>query len=161
MASQLNPVFVMSEINNGFASTYASQLITLANTEKKPGVTLESINQQYPSLLKEQKQQLLNMLPGQKDQEFWKKIDALPALSQDQIGSFVKEYGLQKVQMGGFLKMQKLKGQITTNYPKSRPYFTDKINFFNDASSFSFYFLGLDKNVREFWRNHSAEEHLK
>lgn len=151
-ASQLSSVLVVAEINHGFATAYVSRLITLANMEKKPGTTLESINQQYPDILKGQHQQVLNMLPTQKDQGFWKSMDAFPTLSQNQLNTLIRDHGLQKVQAGALLKMQELKGQIVENYPKSRPTFTDKIAFVNDVSSFSFYSLGIDKNMRELWK---------
>jgi tetratricopeptide (TPR) repeat protein len=114
MASQLCPVLVMAEINNGFASAYASKLVTLASMERKPGTTYENLNQRYPNVLEEQQQPLLNMLPSQKDQAFWKKMDALPWIlqSDEKTQALVDEYGLQKVQMGAFIKMQEYKSQI-------------------------------------------------
>lgn len=43
-ASQLSPELVVAEINQGFASSYASQVIVLASLDAKPGSTLESRN---------------------------------------------------------------------------------------------------------------------
>jgi len=146
MASHISPILAISEINQGFASAYASKLVTLAGLEKKPGVTLESTNRQYVSLLKEQNQQLSNLLPPQKDQDFWGKIDAFPTLSQDQITSIVNDYGLQKVQLGGFVKMQELKGQIVVSQQTvSSPDL--KIDISSRTSYLAFSSLGLDKSI--------------
>ncbi len=114
IASQLSPVLVIAEVNRGFASAYASKLVALGSTERKPGTTLESIHQQYPNILREQRQRILNMLPSRQDQEFWKKMDALPWIlsSDEKTQALVKEHGLQKVQMGAFLKMQELRNQL-------------------------------------------------
>lgn len=150
--SQLGPIFVVAEINQGYASTYASRLVALANIEKKPGTTIESIMQRYSDTLIEQQTQSLKMLPSQKDQEFWGKINNLTNISDNRLQSFVKDYGAQKVQMGAFLKMQELKSQMTIDYQKSPQTFIDKINLSNDMSSFSFYSLDLDKKVQDFWK---------
>ncbi|GAG85369.1 unnamed protein product, partial [marine sediment metagenome] len=152
ITSQLNPILAVAEINQGYASTCASQLVALANIEKKPGTTIESIMQQHSNTLKDQQAQLLKMLPSQKDQEFWGKINNLTNLSDNRLQSLVKDYGAQKVQMGAFLKMQELKSQMTIGYQKSPQSFIDKINLSNDISSFSFYSLDLDKKVQDFWK---------
>jgi len=156
MASQLSPVLVVAEINQGFASAYASLVVALGSMEKRPGTTLE-FRQQYQHMLKEEKQQLLRLLPTQQDQEFWGKINALPHLSDNHLQALVNEYGLPKVQMGAFLRMHELRDEIAKTNPKSRQSFTDKISFFNDASSFSFYSSGFNQNMRELWKSSSVK----
>jgi tetratricopeptide (TPR) repeat protein len=133
IASQKCPVLVVAEINQGFAFAYASKLITVAEElEKKPGTTLKSINEQYPNLLKEQNQQLLNMLPSQKDQEFWRKMDALPWIleSNEKTEALIKEYGLEKIQMGAFLKIQEWQRGIAEATQKMQT-LDDKRSYYN------------------------------
>jgi tetratricopeptide (TPR) repeat protein len=159
--SQLSPVLVIAELNQGFASAYASKLITLASMEKKPGTTFESLHQKYPDMLKEQQQQLFKTLPTQNEQEFWKKIDVLPWLPPEQRQALVNEYGLQKVQMAGFLKMQDLKSQIAQTHQKNLV-LADKVDSYNRGiigsafvdftSSAAFSSLGLIKTMQEGWK---------
>ncbi|MDI7258596.1 MAG: tetratricopeptide repeat protein [Thermodesulfobacteriota bacterium] len=114
IASQLSPILLIADINQGFVSAYGSKLITVAEElKKKPGMTFKSINEQYPNLLKEQHHQLLNMLPSQRDQEFWRKIDKLPELSQNELKFLIQEHGLQKVQIAVFLKIQDFSKEAT------------------------------------------------
>lgn len=152
MAFQLSPALLVAEVNQGLTSAYASQLITLAGLmKKKPGTTLNSLIQQYPHVLKEQKQDLLKMLPTQKDQAFWKKMDTFPTLSQNQISSLVKEYGIHNVHMGASLKMQELQGQIAENHQRRIP-FSKKLDFSNRVSSIAFSSLALDKGIGANWK---------
>ena len=152
MAFQLSPALLVAEVNQGLTSAYASQLITLASlTKKKPGTTLNSLIQQYPNVLNEQKQDLLKMLPTQKDQAFWKKMDTFPTLSQNQISSLVKEYGLQKVHIGASLKMQELQGQIAEDHQRGIP-FSKKLDFSDRVSSIAFSSLNLDKGIGANWK---------
>ena len=150
ITSRLSPILAVAEINQGYASTYASRLVALANIEKKPGTTIESIMKQYSDTLREQQIQSLKMLPSQKDRQFWGKINNLTNLSGNRLQSLVKDYSAHKVQMGAFIKMQELKSQMTIGYQKSPQTFIDKINLSNDMSSFSFYSLDLDKKVHDF-----------
>ena len=160
-ALSLNPVLLVAEINQGLGSAYASQMITFASAmEKKPGTTFESLIQQYPDVLKEQQQQLSEMLPSQKDQEFWKKMDALPWLSNDQLQALAQQHGLQKVQMGAFLKKQELRGQIAENHTKSLALKED-VDCYNRwiigssiadlTSSLAFSSPGLTSSMQEGW----------
>lgn len=158
-ASQLCPTLVVPEINQGFASTYASKLITIAEKlEENPGTTLNSINRQYPDILKQQVQQTLNILPSQKDREFWKKMDALPWIlqSDEKTQSLVKEYGVQNVQMGAFLKMQELKNgmaeanqKVQTLHGKMGSYdrIIWKLQVAETYTSLGFSAIGASRNV--------------
>ena len=150
MAFQLSPILVMAEINQGFASAYASKLVTLASVERKPGTTFENLNQRYPDVLREQKQNLLNLLPPQNDQQFWTKIDALPRLSNDQFQTAIREHGLQKVQMSTSLKMLELQDQIPKNYQVNPP-FIEKIDFSNWISSLAY--SDLTKGMQRDWHS--------
>jgi len=162
VACQLNPILVVAEINQGYASTYASQLVELANLEKKPGTTLESVMQQYSNTLKDQQAQLSRMLPSQRDREFWKKMDALPWILQDdnKTRSLINEYGLQTVQMGAFLKTQEYKGRITeTNqraqdlYSRLRSYDTKiwNVRVAETITSLGFAALGASRDLQKGW----------
>ena len=130
IASELSPILLISEVNQGFASAYASRLLTLASIEKKPGTTLESVNRLYPNVMKEQQQQLSSVLPNQQDQTFWKKIDALPHFSDDQLQSFVSEYGIQKVSMAVFMKKQELRTQAIALNQQTQN-MNDKVGLYN------------------------------
>lgn len=164
MASQLSPVLVVADINQGYASAYASKLLTLASIlEKKPGTTLKSLNQQYPNILKTQHQQLQKMLPTRKHQEFWRKINTFQHLSNDQISPLINEHGLQKVQMGVFLKNQEDYIKISEYQQKSLALLKDnKINLYNRLiigsqlidfiSSLASSSLGLTKRMQEGWK---------
>ena len=152
IASELSPLLLIAEVNQGFASAYASRLLTLASIEKKPGTTLESVNRLYPNVMKEQQQQWSNVLPTPKDQKFWTKIDALPTLSPDQVNSLVKDYGRQKVQMASFLKMQKCQAQIAENHQIGLP-LSEKIDLSNRFSFRAFSFLESTKEVQAGWKS--------
>jgi len=172
MASQLSPVLVGAEINQGYATAYASKLITMASLEKKPGTTLESVIKQYPDVLKEQQQQLLKMLPSQKDQEFWKKMDALPWIlqSDEKTQSLVKEYGLQRVQVGAFLKMQEYKDQIAETNQKVQTLY-NKINSYDQkiwnlqgaefVTSLGFSAMGTRNDLQKGWDYAQLKTELK
>ncbi|HAV42562.1 TPA: hypothetical protein DCX15_00895 [bacterium] len=144
-ASSLNPSLGMSEINQGFTFAHISPIIALGSMEERPGTTLE-FRQQYKKILDKQNQELLKILPPQEDRGFWKNIDALPMLSQDQLYSFAKEYGLQKVQIGASLKTQQFKDQVAKDCQMKLP-LSDKINLSNHLSSLAFSYLDMDKSA--------------
>jgi len=95
MASQLSPMVALTEVNQGFASAYASRLITLANMEQQPGMSLESLPQQNQAQFQARQQELVKNIPGQ---NFWNKMrvfDRLPAAEQK---TFINTHGLAEVQ---------------------------------------------------------------
>jgi hypothetical protein len=61
-------MLTVAEVNQAFATAYASQLIALANLEQRPGTTLESLFQQQQVQLQTRQQELTQSLP---DQQFW------------------------------------------------------------------------------------------
>lgn len=165
IASQLSPTLVIAEINKGLVSAYAGQLITLSNLEK-PGTTIESINQQYPNILKEQRQQLQNMIPTQRTKEFWDQMNRFQHLSDDELHSLIKGHGFQKVQMGVFLMNREDAGKAI-EYPTKNMALKDRINLHNRwiigsalvdfTSSLAFSASNLGKSIQKGWNSFFRE----
>jgi tetratricopeptide (TPR) repeat protein len=152
MATKLSPVLVTAEINQGFASAYASKLLTLASVDSKPGMSFESLSKQYPSLVKNQEQRLLKMLPPSDEQKFWGTVDNFSHLDDNELKSLVKEYGVQKVELGAHLKMQQAAIQIA-QAPRERRTTLEKIYLANRLFPFVPSSTPMTQNVETGWEH--------
>lgn len=94
-AAQFSPLLVMAELNQGFATAYAAQLLTLASLEQTPGTTLESLVQQQQGQL-QHRQHVLGKTVS--EPQFWTQMQAWPNLPATAQQALIKTYGLANVQ---------------------------------------------------------------